>query len=126
MLTARTGHSCVIIDDIEGNKKVLVVGGFTEDYKKLGTEILDIATLTWYTGMDKNFTTHQSELVAASASSNNVAFQVGGWPNNDLGKKIFGLTNDLREWKEMTGSFTTTHLQDHVALKLPESMIEAC
>ena len=113
------GHSCIVIQYGE-HKKVLVVGG-----NKKSTEVFDVATQTWSPGADLPIAIYNSALVGASASSKYVAFLIGGWKSDDVSTKIYALSKDLNEWKEVTGSLSIP-VEGHVALQLPKNMMEIC
>ena len=137
MLSGRMSHSCIVIETEKKEKKVLVVGGdsynreFPDRLKSI--EVFDIATQTWSYGIDQPFessshtfdSVYASSLVGTSPDSIYAAFLIGGWQKDRPLSNIFGLTRDLTEWKNIAGSFATPR-SGHVALKLPQTIMESC
>ena len=124
MSTERSQHSCTVIQDMEQNKKLLVVGG-SGSLKT--TEWLDMATLKWYYGVDAPLTVSQATLISTLHSYKNAAFLMGGTYRKNLEQranlKIFALNKELTEWSEVAGSYTNPF---PVAVQLSPDMIESC
>ena len=130
MRTQRRSHSCILIQDDQRKKKVLVVGGThkNNDHDSMGdlksSEIYDPETEKWSYGIDLPASVQSSTLVTTSKTSKYIALLVGGYQSNAYSNRIYGLTKDMAMWEEV-GYFTTPR-KGHVAMQLPPQMVQEC
>lgn len=116
MSEERSAHSCLLIYD-----EVFVVGG----YGKKSSEILNLNNQKWRSGPDLPKTLRASEIIQAQPGSKYAAYLIGGRISADSASSaIYGLKQDLTKF-DTVGHMKTARGY-HVALPLPENIIEKC
>ena len=105
---------------------MLVVGGISNGpIKHKTTELFDITTQTWSAGIDLPDAIVETALVGASTSSANAAFLISGVQDDQVSSRIVALNKHLTEWNEVSGSIKTPRAR-HIALQLPQNVMENC
>ena len=122
MSQPRIVHACLLLD-----QNVIVVGGVggigSRTYKS--TEILDIQTKQWRPGPDLPEPIGGGRLVRALPGSKYEAYLIGGETNRGTySDSIYGLTKNLGKFDEI--GVLKRKRSDHVALVLPNEVIEKC
>ena len=123
---ARSYHSCILLQDEDGSKKLWAVGGENNcnqyDCAIATTEVFDLKTRKWQSGKTLPFAVKHSALVEGNGK--HAAYLIGGRQDGDTSSTILGLTRNTKEWEEV-GSFERAR-EDHVALTLPPKFLLDC
>ena len=125
MSTARVYHSCIVIEDEDTSKKVLVIGGSTKRFRGPrfnSTELYDISTQRWTNGINLPFTVSGSALVGGNTK--HAAYIIGGFQDYQRSSRVFGMIRKTGIWEEV-GSFSKPR-HDHVAFQVSRYMIDQC
>ena len=115
MLEERAAHFCLLIYD-----EVVVVGGAG----KKSSEILNLNSQKWRRGPDLPTTIGWSVIIQAQPGSKYAAYLIGGYDSSGVSSAIYGLKQDFTKFDKV-GHLKTAR-QSHLALPLPENIIEKC
>ena len=112
MKESRWGHSCVVVDN-----QIIVVGGLEGSNYLKTSEIFNIQNKSWRSGPGLPKGISDAQLVKAREGMRYSAYLIGG-------SSIYGLTKDLKRFDKI-GDLEKAR-SSHVALTIPEDIIDRC
>ena len=118
MKERRRRHSCVVVED-----QIIVVGGWDGTYLKT-SEIFNIQNRSWRSGPELPKGIVYAQLVKAREGMKYSAYLIGGETGSNYLSSIYGLTKDLKKFDKI-GDLKKARF-GHVALTIPEDMIDRC